>query len=193
VIREVNDSIAKAYNSGKMEGVFIQGVEEDAAVRKAGIKKGDIITAINGKTVSSPSQLQEEIIKFNPGDEVTVSYKRNGELKDVKVILRNRKGDTSIMKEQASTLGADFGPVSQRDMERLQIDGGVQVTDLKAGKLKDAGVKIGFIITDINKMAVSSKEDVDRAFNGASSKKPILIEGVYPNGEWSYYVLKPGQ
>jgi S1-C subfamily serine protease len=95
------------------------------------------------------------------------------------------------VKEQASTLGAEFGPVSQRDMQRLNIDGGVQVTDLKAGKLKDAGVKIGFIITDINKMAISSKEDIDRAFNSASSKKPILIEGIYPNGDWMYYVLKP--
>jgi len=53
-------------------------------------------------------------------------------------------------------------------------------------------VKIGFIITDINKSPVSSKEDVDRAFAKASSKKPILIEGVYPNGEWSYYIVKPG-
>jgi serine protease Do len=191
-IREVNDSIAKAYNSGKMEGVFVAGTTEESAARKAGIGKGDIITAINGNSVNSVSQLQEQIGKFSPGNEVTVSYKRKGDLKEAKVVLRNMKGDTSIMKEQASTLGAEFGPVSQRDMERLQLDGGVQVTDLKDGKLKDAGVKIGFIITDINKMAISSKEDVDRAINSASSKKPILIEGVYPNGEWSYYVLKPG-
>jgi serine protease Do len=190
-IREVTDSIAKAYNSGKIEGVYVAGTTEESAARKAGIAKGDIITAINGNSVNSVSQLQEQIGKFSPGNEVTVTYIRKGSVKEANVVLRNMKGDTSIMKEQASTLGAEFSPVSQRDMERLQIDGGVQVTDLKAGKLKDAGVKIGFIITDINKMAISSREDIDRAINSASSKKPILIEGVYPNGEWSYYVLKP--
>jgi serine protease Do len=189
--REVNDSIAKAYNSGKMEGVLVQGTEENGAAQKAGIKKGDIIIAINGNTVNTPSQLREQIGKYSPGNEVTVTYKRKGDLKDVKVILRSPKGDTTTVKEASSNLGAEFGPVSQRDMERLQIDGGVQVTDLNAGKLKDAGVKIGFIITDINKMAISSKEDIDRAFNSASSKKPILIEGIYPNGDWMYYVIKP--
>jgi serine protease Do len=189
----VTDSIANAYNSGKMEGVFVRNIEEDGAARAVGIRKSDIITAINGKAVNSPIELREQLAKFNPGNEVTVTYKRKGELKEVQVTLRNTKGDTSIVKEQASTLGAEFGPVSQRDKQRLQIDGGVQVTDLKAGRLKDAGVKIGFIITDINKNAISSKEDVDRAINGANSKKPILIEGVYPNGDSTYYFLKPEQ
>lgn len=191
--REVNDSIAKAYNSGKMEGVFVQGTDANGGAYKVGISKGDIITAINGNAVNSPSQLREQIGKYSPGNEVTVTYKRRGDLKDVKVVLRNTKGDTSIVREPTSTLGAEFGPISDRDKSRLQIDEGVQVTNLSAGKLKDAGVKVGFIITDINKTSVSSKEDVERAFSKASSKKPILIEGVYPNGEWSYYVIKPAQ
>ena len=191
VIRNVNDSIAKAYNSGNIEGVFVQGVTEDGAARSAGIKKGDIITAINGTKVNSSSELQEQVGKYSPGNDVTVTYLRKGDQKDVKVVLRNMKGSTSIMREAVSTLGAEFGSVSQSDMNRLQIDNGLQVTDLKTGKLKEAGVKIGFIITDINKMPISSKEDINRAFNSASSRKPILIEGVYPNGEWDYYVLKP--
>jgi len=73
----------------------------------------------------------------------------------------------------------------------LQIDDGVQVVNLSKGKLKEAGMKIEFIITDVNKISVSSKDDIDRIFMQADSKKPVLIEGVYPNGEYSYYVLKP--
>jgi serine protease Do len=192
-IRQVDDSIAKADNSGKIEGVFVHRTFEDGAARKAGIKEGDIIVAINGNNVNTTSQLQEQIGKFSPGNEVSVDYKRKGELKTVKVVLRNMKGDTSIVKEAVSVIGAEFGPISSKDKARLQIDEGVQVTNLKAGKLKDSGMKVGFIITDINKIPVSSKEDVDKAFTQASHRKPILIEGVYPNGEWSYYVLKPEQ
>jgi serine protease Do len=191
-MRSVNDSIAKAKKIDKISGAFIVSTEEDGGARKAGLREGDIIVSINGNNVNTSSELQEQISKYSPGNEVTVGYLRNGELKEVKVVLRTRKGDTSIVKTSTSDLGAEFGPISGRDKTRLQIDEGVQVTDLKAGKLKDAGVKIGFIITDINKSAVSSKEDVERAFSKANSKKPILIEGVYPNGEWSYYIVKPG-
>jgi serine protease Do len=191
--REVNDSIAKAYNSGKMEGVFVQGTDENGAAKKVGISKGDIITAINGNTVNSSSQLREQIGKYSPGNEVTVDYKRKGELKEVKVVLRNTKGNTAIVKEEGSILGAEFGPISSRDKSRLQIDEGVQVKNLSSGRLKDAGMKSGFIITEINKVAVTSKDDVDKALAQSSHKKPILIEGVYPSGEWSYYVLKPEQ
>jgi Do/DeqQ family serine protease len=191
MMQTVTDSIAKAKKLDKIEGAYVKSTTEDGAARKAGIKEGDIIVSINGNSVNTGSQLQEQIGKYSPGNEVTVGYLRNGELRSAKVVLRNMKGDTSIVKEPMSVLGAEFGALSDKDRERLQIEDGVQVTNLTNGKLKDTGMKIGFIITDINKMSVSSKEDVERAFMQATNKKPVLIEGVYPNGEYAYYVLKP--
>jgi serine protease Do len=191
MMQSVTDSIAKAKKLDKIEGAYIRSTAEDGAARKAGIKEGDIIVSINGNTVNNSSQLQEQIAKYSPGNEINVGYIRNGELKNVKVVLRNTKGDTSIVKEPATILGAEFGPLSDKDKERLQIEEGVQVLNLTSGKLKEAGMKVGFIITDVNKTSVSSKEDIERAFNQAQNKKPVLIEGLYPNGEYSYYVLKP--
>jgi hypothetical protein len=52
-------------------------------------------------------------------------------------------------------------------------------------------MKAGFIITDVNKVSVSSKEDIERIMMKTENKKPVLIEGVYPDGEYAYYVLKP--
>jgi len=190
-MQSVNDSIAKAKKLDKIEGAYVKSTTEDGAARKAGIKEGDIIVSINGNTVNTGSQLQEQIGKYSPGNEITVGYIRNGELKDAKVVLRNMKGDTSIVKEPMSVLGAEFDSLSEKDRARLQIEDGVQVTNLTNGKFKDAGMKIGFIITDINKISVSSKEDIERVYMQANNKKPILIEGEYPNGEYAYYVLKP--
>jgi S1-C subfamily serine protease len=146
--------------------------------------------AINGNMVNAPQQLQEQIGTYRPGDKVNVSIKRDGEMKQFSVVLRNTKGDTSIVKESLSVLGAEFAPISNKDKERLRIDEGVQIVDLSNGKLKQAGVKIGFIITDINKTSVSSVEDIKRVLAQSSNKKPILVEGVYPGGEWTYYVFK---
>lgn len=191
MMQSVNDSIAKANKLDKIEGAFIRGLTEDGAARRSGIKEGDIIVSIEGNSVKTGSQLQEQIGRYNPGSEVVVGYMRNGELKEVRVVLRNIKGDTSISQEPTSVLGAEFVPLTDKDKASIQIDNGVQVANLTQGKLRDAGMKIGFIITDVNKISVSSKEDIERALMQSNSKKPILIEGVYPNGEYSYYLLKP--
>jgi len=189
-MRPVDDDLAKEKNLGKIEGVYVVRITEDGAARQAGIKAGDVITAVNGNQVNAPQQLQEQIGKYRPGDKVAISVKRNGDLKRYDVVLRNTKGDTSIVKESFSVLGAEFAPITEKDKERLKIDEGIQVINLSNGKLKEAGVKNGFIITDINKSSVSSVEDIKRVLSQSSNKKPILVEGVYPGGEWTYYVFK---
>ncbi len=191
MMRTVNDSIGKANHLDKMEGAFVVNTTEDGAARQAGIKKGDIIISIDGNSVNTSSQLQEQIGKYSPGDKIEVGLIRDGKEKQINVVLQNMKGDTSIVEVPSSVLGAEFGPVSERDMEQLGINTGVQVTKISKGKLKEAGIKTGFIITEINKMPVSSKEDVNRIYMRSDSKKPILVEGVYPNEGYAYYVLKP--
>jgi len=189
-MKPVDDDLAKEKNLGKIEGVYVVRITDEGAARQAGIKAGDVITAVNGNQVNAPQQLQEQIGKYRPGDKVAITVKRNGDLKQYDVVLRNTKGDTSIVKESFSVLGAEFAPITEKDKERLKIDKGIQVKNLSNGKLKEAGVKLGFIITDINKSSVSSVEDVKRVLSQSSNKKPILVEGVYPGGEWTYYVFK---
>jgi len=189
-MKPIDDDLAKEKNLGKIEGVYVDKTTEDGAARQAGLKAGDVIMAVNGNQVNAPQQLQEQIGKYRPGDKVAVTVKRDGDLKQFNVVLRNTKGDTSIVKESFSILGAEFGPITEKDKERLKIDEGIQVVNLSNGKLKEAGVKVGFIITDINKSSVSSVEDIKRVLSQSSNKKPVLVEGVYPGGEWTYYVFK---
>ena len=189
-IKTVDDKIAKDEKLGKIEGVYVGETTDGGAARQAGIKAGDVITAVNGTVVNTDVQLREQIGKYRPGDKVSITVKRNGDVKQFSVVLRNTKGDTSIVKESFSVLGAEFSPITEKDKERLRIEEGIQVTNLTSGKLMEAGVKIGFIITDINKTSISNVDDIKRVLPLSGNNKPILVEGVYPNGEWTYYVFK---
>jgi Do/DeqQ family serine protease len=188
-IKDVNADLAKENHLDKTEGVWVEGVTEDGAARLAGIKKGDVIVAINATKVSTVSQLQEQVGKQRPGDQIAVTLRRDGSEKVFNITLKNSKGNTSIIKESFSTLGAEFGEISTKDKERLNIDQGVQVLKITSGKMKNAGVRAGFIITDVNKISVGNVEDIKRIISRSSDKKPILIEGVYPDGKWAYYVF----
>ncbi len=191
LMQSVTDSIARANKLDKVEGVYISSTTEDGAARQVGLKEGDIIVSINGVNVNKSSQLQEQIGRYSPGNQVKVGYIRNGELRNATVVLRNTNGNTSIVKESLSLLGAEFGSVSVADRARFQLSNGVQVTNLSSGKLKDAGVQKNFIITDVNKISVSSEEDIERILMQTTDKKPVLLEGIYPDGQYAYYVLKP--
>lgn len=188
-IKDVDDELAKQSKLSKIEGVYVDDTSEGGAARAAGMKKGDIITAINGVKVNSRAELQEQVGKHRPGDQVVVLTKRDGVERTFNVTLRNMKGNTAVVKESIALLGAEFGDISNKDKERLNIDQGLQVLKLNSGKLKDVGVKPGFIITDVNKVSIGSVEDIKRVLASARSQKPILLEGVYPDGKWTYYVF----
>ena len=82
-------------------------------------------------------------------------------------------------------MGADFENISKEERSKLAIDGGVKISRLNNGKLKTAGIKEGFIITDIDKNAISNTEELENALRNKHGG--VLIEGIYPNGMKAYY------
>jgi serine protease Do len=190
-IGDVNAEIAKKYNLDKIEGVFVGGTTPNSGAAEAGIKEGDVILSIDDVAVNSPAQLQEQIGKHRPGDQVNVLVKRDNKPKQFKVTLRNMHGDTGILKATDDEfLGAKFENITDNEKYKLRINNGIKIVELKQGKLKDAGLKTGFIVTHVNKQRVNGVNDfvgiIKRADGG------ILIEGVYPNGERAYFVFGAG-
>lgn len=188
-IADIDDKLAKEKKLDRTEGAYVAEVTQEGGAKAAGIKEGDVIVAINATKVNSKTQLSEQVGKHRPGDQVSVTIRRDGSEKVFNVTLKNTKGSTSIVKESLSLLGAEFGEISQKDKDRLNIDQGVQILKITSGKLKNVGVRPGFIITDVNKISVGSVEEIKRAISQSSDKKPVLIEGVYPDGKWTYYVF----
>ena len=187
-IGDVTASVAEKYKLDKIEGVFIGKVNENSAAEEAGIKNEDVIISINGIPVNSTSQLQEQVSKHRPGDIVKVLIKRDNKSKPFNVTLRNMHGDTEIVKASNDIfLGAKFDELTENEKYQLRLSHGIKITNLGKGKLKDAGLKEHFIITDVNKEEVKAVNDLKRIINRA--KGGVLIEGMYPNGESAYFVF----
>lgn len=188
-ILDINAEAAKKYNLDRIEGVFIGKVQQGGAAELAGIKDNDVIISVDNVKVNSTAELQEQIGKHRPGDKVVVEIKRDNKRKPFNVTLRNKHGDTEIVKgdNPDDILGAKFVAVSDRDKEELGIRHGVKIAELVNGKFKDAGIQKGFVITQVNKNAVSEVEEIKRIIK--NSRGGILVEGIYPNGEVAYYVF----
>lgn len=188
-IREIDSKFAEEQGLKELRGVFVSEVNDGSAAKDAGIQKGDIITSINKITVNSTSELLEQVSRYRPGEKVVVGISRGGDEKTFNVTLRNRDGNTTLVKSEAKDvmpmLGAKMQVASGEVMRKLGIDHGVQITDIGDGLLRNAGIREGYVITEIDKKPIRSIEDVSKILSNKSGG--VLLEGVYPNRVRAYY------
>lgn len=177
---------------GTMEGIYVAKVTEESAAEEAGMKEGDVITAIDGKPVNKMAELQEVLAKKRPGDKVTVTYLRDKKKAIKTVTLKNEKGNTQVVKKaDLDVLGGNFRAITNAQKEQLNIGYGLEVLKVNSGRLKTAGITKGFIIQRVNDNAVKTIDDLQNAVKEAStSKDPVLyIQGVYPTGKKAYFAV----
>ena len=183
------DAEGKDLGIKDLGGAYVASVVEGGAASEAGIRKGDVILAIDGVKITEPSTLQEQIARHRPNDTVKLSVKRDGDVKQIEVTLRNKAGKTELMTKEdvdvVEALGGKFADAGTKLCRELDIKGGVQVVGIKAdGILARARVKQGFVITHINDRPVYSLNEMQRM-----TEKVRSIDGVYPNGRSASYML----
>ena len=144
--------------------------------------------SIDSILVKSPSDIQEKINAYRPNDNISITLLRNGEVKTLQVQLQGRGSTVAVAShdgKRAEMMGAVLENAPSDLLNRLRLKGGVQITSLKKGKFKDAGIKEGLVITHINQVPVASAEEVFSIISKA--RRSVLVEGVYPNGSVYYY------
>ncbi len=188
-MQELTDNLAKSAGiEGNFSGVYVAEVQSGGAADIAGIKSGDIIMSIDSILVKSPSDIQEKINAYRPNDNISITLLRNGEVKTLQVQLQGRGSTVAVASpdgKRAEMMGAVLENAPSDLLNRLRLKGGVQITSLKKGKFKDAGIKEGLVITHINQVPVASAEEVFSIISKA--RRSVLVEGVYPNGSVYYY------
>jgi serine protease Do len=85
---DITDTMSRYYNVPV--GVYIRFMDSEGAAAEAGMQVGDIITGINGDTVTTASELSSKIKEYNAGDTVEVTYYRNDQELTAQVTLHEQ-------------------------------------------------------------------------------------------------------
>lgn len=193
-ISEVNAKLAEEKDLKSKDGVYVGGFSENSAAKDAGIKINDVITKIDGTDTKSSSKLMEIVGRKRPGESILVTVNRDGQTKEFKVTLKNKDGNTSIVKgdvgesTKSDFLGAKFGTISSADKDKFKVSNGVKVIEVLAdGRLEMYGLSKGSIITKINDKAVSDPKEAVQLLEARKGR--IKLEGVDTDGSRFIYVL----
>lgn len=196
--KPMDETTAKSFGLNKVAGVLVQGVTDGSAAEIAGIKRGDVILAVNGKDVNSPSELQEVIGRKHPGDEVTIRIFRDGNTFEKNAVLKaldeektaspkesrepsNKKDQEAPSSMTFDELGLTVQDIDSRARKEYQVENGVIIKDVKIPGLGfDRGLRENDVITEVSKKgkksAISSVKDFQVFIKGCSSGDYVLLE-----------------
>lgn len=173
-IQPVTQEIAESLGLAEAKGALVVSPQNGSPGAKAGIKQGDVITAVNGEPIKDARDLAKKVAAIGPNKKVDVSIWRGGKAQSVEVMLGNlaseeaAKADTKQSQEQAQ-------PSSEKALANLGItvapsdDGtGVSVTDVDPDSEAAAkGLKEGEKITAVNNQQIASAADITKAIAAA--------------------------
>lgn len=149
--RSVNSDIAKALELETNQGGFVEQVMPDSAAEKSGISAGDVIIAVNGKTVKSFSEIRAKIGSLGAGNSIDITIiTRDGDKKTVKVTLQ--KPELSTV--EAATIHPMFEGAT---LENSTSEPGVTISKIiKGSPAERIGLKNGDIINGINRQRLEN-------------------------------------
>lgn len=188
----LNAEAAKELGISDVFGLYVNEVVQGGGADKGGLKKGDIITKIDGKTIIASSDLQERVYILRPGDKVKLTYKRDGKERETTITLQeetktSKAEDSKTAAARSATelynkLGAGFVAATDARKSELGISSGVVVTQVHRGGLFDYyNIQRGLVITQINGREVNSIDDVESAL--ADTKRSMIhIVGIPQKG-----------
>ena len=177
---------------GTNSGVYIDSVEDGTAASDAGLQKGDVITMIDGKNVTKMAELQEALSQRRPGDEVVVKYMRNKKTHTATVTLRNSQGKTTVLEQvDIDDFGVQFVPLTDKDKNTYGISYGLMISNIKKGKLMEAGMAKGMVVLVVNDQKMNAVEDWENAVKNAnkSSERVLWIRAITSSGRKASFVI----
>ena len=190
-VQPVSQEIASSFGLKSQDGALVADVVQDAPASKAGLKPGDVITAVNGKAIRDERHLTRTIASISPGTKVRLDVLRDKQSREVELKVGTRPNDEELANRR--------GPRGEGGGEAEQVTDplGIAVEDLtpelaaRAGIDRDtrgaivtdvgqesAAVRIlspGDVIVEVNRKPVASAADYRHAVRGVKKGETLLL------------------
>lgn len=190
----ITSAATEKYDLKVSQGALVMEVADRSSAKQAGLVEGDVITSIDGHSISTMSDLQEAISTHKPGDKVRMSVDRKGKAMTIDLVLKNSEGNTdAVTRIDESSIGAAFIELSDKEMSDIGISYGVKVVGVdRDGKFFRAGIRKGDVILAVNNLRVSKKDDVEKVVSDvvkSSSDKVLFVKLLNTNGRINYVAV----
>ena len=190
-VQDITEDIAKNLNHKDKSGALVSDVFKGDPADKAGIKVGDIIKEINGKTIKNTHELLLTIAALHVGEKMTVKALRDGKemLFEVFVVERKDKSEVVSINGGNGYFGLAVQEITKETAQHMGISRnvGVIVTDVEEGSpADDIGIQPQDIIAQVNKVKISSIKDYKREISKAAERKSVTL--LVKRGKGSFYI-----
>ena len=193
-IQDLNAKFAKSFGLDKdTKGALLSDVIDKSPAKKGGLKIGDIITKVNGKSIKTGAELRNFIGFLNPNETITVSYIRDKKVYTTTIHLTKLKKDLiNVRKNKNSFFGSfDFKLLTDSLKRQYgvpkQINGIVVTQVLKGGKSYQQGLRRGDVILKINNATLSNAKQTTEMIKAV---KPPLSLLIYRNGSTFFSLIE---
>lgn len=192
-IQSITEELAKNLELKDKKGVIVGSVKPGSSSDKAGVKRGDIITAINGEKVEDGNTLRNKVAQTAPGTTLTLTVLRDGKELELRATLDEFQPETAQKEDgggnkaptnqstENGKLGLALQPLTPEISKKLELPAdskGVVVTDVDPeGPAAAEGVVKGDVIFEINRQPVEKVEDVQSALEKSGEKPALLLVG----------------
>jgi serine protease Do len=177
---------------GFKNGVLVQQVQPGGPADKGGIKPGDIITTIDGRSIKDGDDLVNDIASRRPGSSIRLGYLREGKQADATVTVGDRdrvfadltgqqpQNAPDNSSEAGEKLGLIVRQVTDQTATRLHTSG-VIIQSVRTGSFADlTGLEPGLVIVRINKHPTGTKDQFDAVVKNLKSGDDVVFEVMDP-------------
>jgi serine protease Do len=196
MIQDVTPELAKSFDLKETKGVLIADVEKDSPAQKAGLKRGDVVVAIDGKEVKDAHTLSRLVAGTAPDTEVAMDIVRDGKEKALKVKIGTmaQAGEEVKPEQEKTAWGLSVEDLTPQLAESLGLDTGergVVVSDIEPGSpAAEAGLRQGDLIKEVNRRPIQNLDDYTRTTEKAKKGESVVLL-IKRGGSTLYVVLKP--
>jgi serine protease Do len=182
-VQTVNSELAQSLGLHDVRGAIVSTVEADSPAQKAGIERGDVITAFNGQAVADSNDLRNRVASSEPGSKASVTLVRNGreETRDLTLAELSGKQMAANGEDQGANgdrYGMSVAPLTPDLANQMGVHAqhGLVVEEVSpASAASEAGLQSGDVIVEVNHKAVNNLTQFRDAVNGSSGRPALLL------------------